>query len=289
VVTGRIGDLQNFEIVAGYSFAQSLLRQFEIKHPVATKTDCFGLMLIDGLSVREEPVAHALQQALGNIPLIGGSAGDSEKFKKSYVYCAGQFHVDSVVLALLATDLPFVPFKTQHFIASDLRMVVTQAEAGTRVVREINGLPAAAEYARMVGVDPGDLDSTLFAASPVVVKIGGTDYVRSIQAANGDGSLTFYCAIEEGLVLRLAHAVDMIASLKQNMESIRNTIGTPQVIIACDCILRSLEFAHSGIKEQVAEIYQRNHVTGFNSYGEQYLGIHVNQTLTGIAIGERRV
>jgi hypothetical protein len=26
-------------------------------------------------------------------------------------------------------------------------------------------------------------------------------------------------------------------------------------------------------------------VVGFNTYGEQYGGVHVNQTLTGVAIG----
>lgn len=37
-----------------------------------------------------------------------------------------------------------------------------------------------------------DLGPMRFAASPVVVMIDGTDYVRSIQKANQDGSLTFF-------------------------------------------------------------------------------------------------
>jgi hypothetical protein len=32
-------------------------------------------------------------------------------------------------------------------------------------------------------------------------------------------------------------------------------------------------------------IAQGNRTIGFNTYGEQFLGIHVNQTFTGIAIG----
>jgi len=40
---------------------------------------------LDGLSLREEPVAHALQYALGKIPLFGGSAGDDQKFEKTCI------------------------------------------------------------------------------------------------------------------------------------------------------------------------------------------------------------
>jgi hypothetical protein len=40
-----------------------------------------------------------------------------------------------------------------------------------------------------------------------------------------------------------------------------------------------------GLQERVATLFRENYVIGFNSYGEQYGGVHVNQTLTGIAIG----
>ncbi len=44
----------------------------------------------------------------------------------------------------------------------------------------------------------------IFAAYPVVVRIGNADFVRSIQKMNPDGSLTFYCAIDEGIVFKVA-------------------------------------------------------------------------------------
>jgi hypothetical protein len=33
-------------------------------------------------------------------------------------------------------------------------------------------------------------------------------------------------------------------------------------------------------------VFRHNNTIGFSSYGEQYLGVHVNQTLTSIAIGD---
>jgi hypothetical protein len=242
-------------------------------------------MLIDGLSVREEPVAHALQYALGKIPLIGGSAGDDQKFEKTFIYSDGRFHSDSAVLILINTTLPFRIFKTQHFVPTDKRLVVTEADTAKRIVKEINGLPAAEEYARLVGIDVHELNPMRFAASPVVVVINGIDYVRSIQKANPDGSLTFFCAIEEGLVLRIAHGLDLVNNLGQTFDKIREEIGPPQLVFGCDCILRNLEIIQNGLKDRVEEILQRNNTIGFSSYGEQFHGVHINQTLTGIAIG----
>lgn len=285
VASGVLKELQHFEISDGHEFVQALLQKLENKAPQAKDGNTFAFMMIDGMSMREELVAHSLQSSLGNIALFGGSAGDDQKFSRSYVFCDGQFHPDSAALLLVNTPLPFQVFKTQHFTTGDERLVVTDADSTRRLVREINGLPAAEEYARIVGVDVSELGSMMFAASPVVVLIDGTDYVRSIQKVNPDGSLTFYCAIEEGVVFRVAHGAGLLENLQQTIEDICARIGPPQLIIGCDCILRNLEVTQAGLKDRVWEILNSGNTVGFSSYGEQYQGIHVNQTFTGIAIG----
>lgn len=284
-VTGLLDGLRNFEMAHGQAFAHSLLQRLETLAPGAAPQNSFAFLLIDGMSVREEPVTRALQNALGRIPMFGGSAGDGMKFAATHVYHDGRFHADSAVLILATTSLPFRIFKTQHFISTDERMVVTEADAENRIVKEINGLPAAEEYARLVGVDVDDLDPMRFAASPVVVLIDGVDYVRSIQKANPDGSLTFYCAIEEGLVLRVARGVDLVENLEQALRRVEEDMGMPQVVFGCDCILRNLEISQCGLKERVAAVLRAYNTVGFNTYGEQFGGVHVNQTFTGIAIG----
>lgn len=285
-VSGRIDLLQQFKFDTGHAFAQNLLQGLEGLAPQADADNSFALMLIDGLSVREEPVTRALQSALGRLPLFGGSAGDGLEFGQKRVYFEGGFHADSAVLVLVTTPLPFRIFKTQHFLPTEQRVVVTAADAEHRIVREIDGWPAAEAYARLVGSDVKTLDPLRFAESPVVVLIDGANYVRSIQKANPDGSLTFFCAIEEGVVLRVGHGVDLMENLEHAFAGIRAAIGPPQLVLACDCILRKLEIAQSGLIDRVDAIFRDNNVIGFNSYGEQYRGVHVNQTLTGIAIGE---
>lgn len=284
-VSGGIEHLQRFGIAKGQACVQELLQKLESRAPLAEAENTFAFLLIDGLSTREEPVTRALQSALDGLALVGGSAADGVKFGSTHVYFEGCFHADSAVLTLVSTPLPFKPFKTQHFVATEERLVVTEADAAHRVVKEINGLPAAQEYARILGIDARDLGPLRFAASPVVVLIDGTNYVRSVQKVNPDDSLTFFCAIENGLVLRVAKGVDVLENLEQTFARIRAQIGPPQLVLACECILRKLEISQSHLKDSVAEVFRQNNTIGFHTYGEQYQGVHVNQTLVGIAIG----
>lgn len=284
-VTGRLDQLQEFDLKQTHDFAQGLLQRLEAEAPNAEASNSFAFLMIDGLSVREELVAHALHSSLGPIAMVGGSAGDDLGFSRTHVYHDGRFHTDSAVLVLATTELPFRAFKTQHFRPGEERLVVTEAVPAERLVQEINGLPAAEEYARLVHVDGEDLAPDRFAASPVVVLIDGTDYVRSIQKANPDGSLTFYCAIDEGLVLRVAQGMDLVGNLEQSLAAVSAELGTPQLVLACDCVLRALEVRQQGLQDRVGELLGRHHAVGFNTYGEQYTGVHINQTLTGIAFG----
>jgi len=283
--SGQINHLQQFEISSGASFVQDLLRRQESQAPRTEAENSFAFLLIDGLSVREETVTRALQSALGKLPLVGGSAGDGLNFGRTHVFFEGQFHTDSAILTLVTTPLPFQVFMTQHFVAAGKRVVVTQADAEHRLVREIDCRPATEAYAELVGVDVQNLDPIRFAASPVVVVIAGTNFVRSIEKANADHSLTFFSAIEEGMVLQVGRGANLVDNLEQAFTAIHAAIGEPQLVIGCDCILRRLEIIQNGLVKPVEDVFLRNQVTGFSSYGEQYRGIHINQTLTGIAIG----
>jgi hypothetical protein len=283
--SGRIDSLRQFKIATGQAIVQELLQRLESQAQQADPDNSFALLLIDGLSMREEAVTRALQSSLGSVPLVGGSAGDGVNFDGTYVYFDGCFHSDSAILILANTRLPFKLFKTQHFVATSERLVVTEADTALRIVKEINGLPAAQEYARILGIDVQDLAPRRFAAWPVVVLIDGTNYVRSIQKVNPDGSMTFYCAIESGLVLRVARGVDLVENLEQAFLQVRADIGPPQFVLSCDCILRKLEIYQNQLKDRVGEIFLRNNAIGFNTYGEQFQGVHINQTLVGIAIG----
>jgi hypothetical protein len=154
-------------------------------------------------------------------------------------------------------------------------------------VHEIDGMPAADEFARVHGTTFDGLGPEFFATHPMLVRVGGGEYVRSIQRKNADGSLTFFCAIEEGLVLRDAKGHELTEELAQVVEKLERSLGEVQATLVFDCILRRLECERRGTVPQVSQIFERARCIGFSTYGEQFRGIHVNQTLTGVAIGTR--
>jgi hypothetical protein len=280
--------LSRFDSHAGQMFAHKLKESLRRRVPELSSGNAFAFMLIDGLCIREEVVARAFYDGLGGIALIGGSAGDDLAFKKTWVLCDGHFISDAALLLVSTTPFLFEVFKTQHFISGNERLVVTAALPEKRIVTEINGCPAAEEYARAVGMDPERLDTMAFAAYPVVVRIGNADFVRSIQKMNQDGSLSFFCAIDEGIVFKVAKGVDMIDNLRLTLDTVTQRIGPPSLILSCDCILRHLEARQRGIRERIGTLLADCHAVGFSTYGEQYGGMHINQTFTGVALGKGR-
>jgi hypothetical protein len=244
----------------------------------------FGLVLVDGMSGSEERLAASLYQSLGNIPLIGGSAGDELAFEGTYVYHEGRFLRDAAIFALFETSLPFATFKVQHVIPGKHKLVVTMSDPERRVVQEFNGEPAAEAYAEALGVELDELTSMVFSKNPLMLRSDGDNYVRSVRGVGADNSLGFFCALEEGLVLTVGEGVNPISALQTSFDAVREKIGTPEIVLGCDCVLRRLELEHAGMDGAVGELMAKNRVVGFSTYGEQYNAIYVNQTFSAVAL-----
>ncbi|ARE40776.1 hypothetical protein RGUI_2635 [Rhodovulum sp. P5] len=243
----------------------------------------FAMLMVDGLSVQEDALCSALLGGLGPVPLFGGSAGDGTRFRQTFVGHGGQTLGNAAVLCFVRTDCPVRVFSLDHLHPSDRRMVVTEADPKNRIVRKINAEPAAREYARLLGKDPEQLSPLTFAAHPVVVRIGGRHHVRAIQRVADNGDLVFFAAIDEGLVLTLADPEDMAVHLERSLSELGAT-ETPAAILACDCVLRRIEAQEKQKMTELSRLLARHNVVGFSTYGEQVGGLHVNQTMTGVAI-----
>lgn len=243
----------------------------------------FAFLMVDGLSTREDELAAVLASGLGPVPLFGGSAGDGDRFGRTFVLHDAGVRQNAAVVLLVRSRCRVRVFSLDHLVPTERRMVVTEADPARRIVRQINAEPAAREYARLLGKDPAQLTPFTFAAHPVVVRIGGRHHVRAIQRVMPNGDLVFYSAIDEGLVLTLAEGQDIAAHLAREMERLCEG-GAPQAIIAADCILRRMEAQEKQLSGAVSAILRRFGVVGFSTYGEQMNAMHVNQTMTGVAI-----
>ena len=127
----------------------------------------------------------------------------------------------------------------------------------------------------------------VFATHPLVVRLGSAEYVRSIQKANPHGSLSFYCAIDEGLVLTLSKGTRPAAADRKPVFGHPHRSEFRTWCIGFECVLNRLEAERNQIKHHLSRLHAANNVTGFASFGEQWGSIHVTQTFTGIAIGRK--
>ena len=245
----------------------------------------FAISLIDGLANAEETVVSAIAWALDGIPLVGGSAGDDLSFRDTVVLHAGRIHRKAAALLIIESDFPTQIFKSDNFEPTSTKFVVTASDDEQRIVHELNAEPAAREYAMAVGLDPERLSPMSFAAYPLAVKVGGEYFCRSIRRLNADGSLSFFCAIGEGVVLTLAQPCDIVETTRAELARLDAALGGVDLVIGFECVLRRLDAQSRQVRQGIADLYRRYNVVGFETYGEQYRSMHLNQTFTGIGIG----
>jgi hypothetical protein len=286
VISRRLDQLSTVQMRDGQELSLSMLRSLDPAGKGRAAGNLFGFLLVDGMCCKEELVVASLYRGLGDVPLFGGSAADGTSFGTTYVYHDGEFHTNSGVFTLVKTTLPFLVFKTEHFVGSERKLVVTHADPERRRVIELDGESAARAYARAIGLTVAELTPEVFASYPVVVRLGNAYYVRSLQKMNEDESLTFFCAIDEGIVLTVGRGVDIQQNLREAFQDVERNIGKPKVVLGCDCILRGLELDQRALRGPVGQVMAENQVCGFGTYGEQYNAMHVNQTFTGVAIAE---
>ena len=278
ILVPDLGDLRPDDLVG-----QVIRSRLKLAHRKPDWSGDFAFLLVDGLSIREDELASVLASGLGAVPMFGGSAGDGTRFHETLVFHGGRALTNAAVLTFVRSACPVRVFSLDHLLPTGHRMVVTEADPARRIVRQINAEPAAQEYARILGKDPDQLTAFTFAAHPVVVRIGGRHHVRAIQRMAPNGDLIFFSAIDAGLVLTLAEPLDMVSHLDSELQKLA-AHGAPDAILACDCILRRIEAEEKQLFGRISELLSKHKVVGFSTYGEQLGAMHVNQTMTGVAI-----
>ncbi len=240
----------------------------------------FGLLLVDGIAGQEDALVATIDAALPSVPTLGGSAGDGLEFRRTTLLAGDAVMTNAAVFLLVETDLAVSEVTFAHFSPTETRAVVTAAIPDKRRILELNAEPAAAEYARIVGVPADRLTPTEFARHPLLLRMGKRHHVRAISAVTEDGGLSLMSAIDTGTVLTVGRAGDLTQGFAEALESLPRP---PLMVLGFDCILRRLALERAGLVQAMSDLFTRYRVAGFNTYGEQHSGMHVNQTFVGLA------
>lgn len=240
----------------------------------------FGLLLADSLAGQEDALVATIDAALPSVPTLGGSAGDGMDFRETSLLIDGGIISNAAVFLLVETDLAVSEVSFAHFSPTQTRAVVTAAIPEKRRILELNAEPAAEEYARIIGIPRERLTPTEFARHPLLLRMGSRHHVRAISAMTEDGGLSLMSAIDTGTVLTLGRAEDLTLGFAEALEALPRP---PLMVLGFDCILRRLALERAGLTQAMSDLLRRYRVAGFNTYGEQHSGMHVNQTFVGLA------
>jgi len=282
-----VNSMGEFNIVDAQNTINELTEQCRSRALAPIQGNSFLLTLLDGLSTKEEQFLQTLNSATRGIPHFGGSAGDDVNLANTHVFYQNKFHQQAAIVILINTPCAFEVFNCNHIKRPIEKLVVTEADVENRTVYELNAMPAAIEYAQLLNIDISDLTPEVFSLHPLAVKVGGQYYIRSIQKVNmEDLSLTFYCAVDVGIVLTAVEMDDIFNSLNNKLEEVTQRFGQSNLVLGCCCFLRRIEIEQKQLGEQAKALYNKYNMAGFNSYGEHINGIHLNQTFAGVFIAE---
>jgi len=279
-----IDDLDNFSIKDSLRAAQEIVHDLKFNTYLNPKK-IFGILLIDGLSLKEEQVISILANTFNNIPIVGGSAGDNLNFIKTQIYHNYLFKSNRAAFIIVESELPFEIIKTHHFVPTAKLLNITKANPRNRIVYQINDEPAALYYANLIGVPKEELSPRYFSKNPLIENYYGEWYIREILQANPDMSLKFACAVEENKIYSLGKAGEITQNLNDKFREIERKIGDIQLLLGFDCAFRRLEIEGTKSQDEYNNVLKKYEVIGFNTYGEQYNSMHMNHTFTGVAIG----
>jgi hypothetical protein len=282
-VSRRIDGLRGFGFADARELVLSATWELRERAPASDPGNTFALLLIDSTAQAEEFVAAALGSELGNVPLVGGSAGDNWRLARTPVLEGGRWHDDAAVLLMVHTRRAFRCGSVHHFRPSAVRAVVTSATPSARLVHEINGAPAIGEYARLCGLPPGEIDVEQLSARPLMLLVGDKAHARGFAQVLDDGSMRFACAIDEGMVFRVAEPGDMVGELDAHFGRLRAELGAPELVLAFECAARRTEAERGALQPAVRALFAANHVWGFSCMGEQSNAIHMNNSFNSIA------
>lgn len=266
------------------------------------------IMLLDGLAENGAAAVRGVQDVLGkNFPIMGGSAGDDFKFKKTYEYYNDQVLNNTIVGIGLSGKFSFGVGVKHGWEPIGLPMKVTKSEGGKLI--EINNKPALSIYEDYFGKKAEELIKEPIAKMaytyPLGMSVEGSSelLIRDVVIANKKGEITCAAEIPQGSEVRLMIG-DSDRAIQAAKEAAENALSQlkgaePKAILVFNCIARSKLLGQRREEEIVAiqEILGKNvPLIGFYTYGEQaplggklgpdcYSVFH-NETMTLMVLGE---
>ena len=251
-----------------------------------------GLVIDDGYKYKKEEFLLGALEDNPSLLLVGGGASNLDMASTAAtVHVDGEVTEDAALVALFRTDAPFAALRSHWYLPTGDRLTITKVDESHQRALEIDGRPAAARYAELLGVPVDELEFGKprgFAVRPTAMRVGREYFLRAPWRPLPDGSVLFANLLEEGQELEVMRIGD-IAELTRRFfkEEVPARVPSPSAAILFHCGGRSMYAMASGQLPALSETFRdAPPAAGFDVCFEIYCGFHINTTLTALVFGD---
>jgi hypothetical protein len=279
-------------IAAGAEAMRAACRDLGTSPADLDRTRHIGLVIDDGFRMKKEELLLGAQSDNPDVVLVGGGAS-SDQFEPDQVgtvHVDGEVTGDAVLVAVFASRAPFAAMRSHWYHPTGRKLTITKVDESCMRALEIDGKPAAARYAELLGVGVDDLEFGKpggIATAPTATRMGREYMIRAAYKPLPDGSLLFANLLEDGMELEIMRMGDPAEMTRRFFtEEIPARVPDPKAALFFHCGARVWYAMMNGKLEALsATLRDAPPCAGFNVTFEIYNGLHVNTTLTALVFG----
>ena len=184
-----------------------------------------GVVIDDGFRYKKEELLLGVLDKCPFLTLVGGGAAHTDLGSPDaigHVHADGEVATDAVLVVLVRTDASWAALRSHWYTPTGEVLRITKVDDTCTRALEIDGKPAAARYAEILGVPVDELEfgkPNGFAKCPTALKVGREYFIRAPWKPLPDGSVLFANLLEEGADLELMTMGDPAAMTRKLSES----------------------------------------------------------------------
>lgn len=286
-------NLSTGAVQAGEDAIVGASRELSVSEDQLSSKKHVALVIDDGFRYKKEEFLMGIMSRNQGLVAVGGGAADSEQDpakQSALIHVDDEVTTDSVATVLFKTDAPWAAFRSHWYHPTGRTLKLTKVDVTTNRAIEIDGKPAAARYAELLGVTPDDLEfgkPTGFGVMPTALKVGREYFIRAPWKPLPDGSILFANMLEPGVELELVRIGDPAADTRKFFEvDIPARVPNPRAAFLFHCSGRVWQATAMGEMGNLSDTFKSAPpCVGLNVYFETYCGFHINTTLTSLVFG----
>jgi len=241
----------------------------------------------DGLHTNGERFLNGVKSLSGDIPIVGGMAGDGAVFDTTYILSNdGVLSNGAVGVGVKSQELVI---KTDYsFNWQEIGKTLTITKSKDNRVYEIDNQSAVDIYAKYLGVDIAASLPAVGIEFPLIITRNGVKIARAVLVKEEDNSLVFAGNLNVGDKVKFGYGNRPMILNESDSKATQFTSSGIESIFIYSCMARR-RFLEEAVSLELTPLAEIAPSSGFFTYGEFFKADNcelLNQTMTVTAMSE---